>query len=77
MGPEAPQLFAGEFLLQIATVRSPLFLQVIGKSTRASQSTGIFLEMERAHIDQNIRVEVFQIFQLEIEGWKGATLANI
>jgi hypothetical protein len=77
MGPEAPQLFVSEFLLQIATVRSPLFLHVIGKSTRASQSTGIFLEMERAHIDRNIRIEVFKILQLEIDGGRERRLANI
>jgi hypothetical protein len=29
--------------------------------------------MERASFDRNIRVEVFQILQLEIEGRKGAT----
>jgi hypothetical protein len=76
MGTEAPQFFAGEFLLQSAAVRSPLFLRVTGKFTRASQSKGIFLEMERAHIDRNIRVEVFQILQIEIEEKKGATVGQ-
>jgi hypothetical protein len=76
MGAETPQLFTGEFLLQIAIVRSPLFLCVIGKFTRVSQSTGIFSVMARAHIDRNIRVEVVQILQLEIEGRNGATVGQ-
>jgi hypothetical protein len=76
MGPEAPQLFTGQFLLQIAAVRSPLFLHVTGKFTRASQSTGIFSVMGRTPLDRNIRVEVFQILQFEIEGRKGATVGQ-
>jgi hypothetical protein len=75
MGSEAPQLFAGEFLLQIAAVRSPLFLWVTGKFTKVSQSTGIFSVMERTPLDRNIRVEVFQILQLEIE-WKKGTMVG-
>jgi hypothetical protein len=76
MGPEDSQLFVGEFLLQIAPVRSPQFLRVTGKSTRASQSTGIFLEMERAPLDRNIKVQVFQILQFEIEGRKETTIGQ-
>jgi hypothetical protein len=33
---------------------------------------GIFLEMKMAQIDRNIRIEVFQILQLEIEGIEGS-----
>jgi hypothetical protein len=75
MGHEAPQLFAGQFLLQIATDGSPLFLRVAGKFIKAYEPTGIFSVMGRAHIDRNIRVEVFQILQLEIERRKGATVS--
>jgi hypothetical protein len=73
MGPEAPQLFAGQFLLLIAAVQSPLFLRVTGKFIRAFKSTGIFSVMERTHLDRNIRVEVFQILLLDIEGREGET----
>jgi hypothetical protein len=76
MGPEAPQLFAGEFLLHIAAIQSSLFLRVTGKFSRASQSIGVFSVMERAHLDRNIRVKAFQILQLEIEGRKEATIGQ-
>jgi hypothetical protein len=76
MGHEAPQLFAGQFLLQIAALRSPLFLRATGKITRASQTTGIFSVMGRASLDGNMRVEVFQILQLEIDGRKGAPVGQ-
>jgi hypothetical protein len=76
MSPEASQLFAGEFFLQIAAVRSSLFLWLTGKFIRTSQSTGIFSVMERTHFDRNIRVEVFQILQLEIEGRKKVTVGQ-
>jgi hypothetical protein len=76
MGSEAPQLFAGEFLLQIDAVRSPLFLRVTGKFTRAFKSTGIFSVMGSTSLYRNIRVEVFQILQLDIEVRKGATVGQ-
>jgi hypothetical protein len=76
MGPEAPQLFAGQFLLQIPAVRSPLFPLVTGKFTRASQSPGNFSVMGRAPLDRNIRVGVFQILQLDIEGRNGAAVGR-
>jgi hypothetical protein len=62
MLPETPQLFAGEFLLQIAAVRSPLFLRGIDNFIRASQSTGILKMMGRIPLD---RISMGRVVRLQ------------